>query len=374
MNVADLAQAMEAIAPSRFAADWDNVGLLVGDPDRPLARVLFAIDCTRAVLDEAVRTGCGAIVSYHPPIFIAEKRFVAGSVAFEAARADVALYSPHTALDVAAGGTNEVLADALGMTDRAPLRLLAPLAPVGKRDDHDGRDGEYKLVTFVPAEHVDAVGRAIFAAGAGRIGKYSSCSFRAPGVGTFFGEDGTSPAVGEAGRLEHAPEVRLETPVPIARVDAVVAALRAAHPYEEPAFDLVRLAAPPSSWGFGRVGAVPRSTARDLVGRVKEALGVAQVTVAGGLDREVTRAAVCAGSGGDFVPDAVGGGAQLFLTGEVRHHDALRAVASGVTVVCALHSASERPVLARLRSMLAERLPGVDLALSTEDREPFVFA
>jgi dinuclear metal center YbgI/SA1388 family protein len=371
MNVADLVQAMEVVAPSRFAADWDNVGLLVGDPARPLARVLLTIDCTRAVLEEALRTGCGAIVSYHPPIFVAEKRFVAGSVAFEAARADVALYSPHTALDVAAGGTNDVLADAIGMIDRAPLRRLGPR---DGRDGRDGPDGEYKLVTFVPAEHVDAVGRAIFAAGAGRIGKYSSCSFRAQGVGTFFGEDGTRPAVGEAGRLEHAPEVRLETPVPIARVDAVVAALRAAHPYEEPAFDLVRLAAPPPSWGYGRVGAVPRSTARDLVGRVKEALGVARVTVAGDLEREVTRAAVCAGSGGDFVADAAGAGAGLFLTGEVRHHDALRAVASGVTVVCALHSASERPVLAKLRSTLAERLPGLDLALSTEDREPFVFA
>lgn len=360
-TVADLVRAMEAIAPTRFAAAWDNVGLLVGDATRPIARVLLAIDCTRAVLDEAVSAGCGAIVSYHPPIFDAQRRFVAGSIAYEAARANVALYSPHTALDVAAGGTNDVLADALGMTARAPLRPF------------DGGDVACKLVTFVPAEQADAVGGALFAAGAGRIGKYSSCSFRSPGTGTFLGEEGTSPAVGRSGHLEHVPELRLETVVPIADVDAALIALRAAHPYEEPAVDLVRLAAPRASCGFGRVGSVPRSTVRALVERIKAVLGAAHVLVAGGLEREVTRAAVCAGSGRELVSDAIEAGAQLLLTGELGHHDALRAVASGLGVVCTLHSASERAVLPGLGQMLAERLPGVELAQSAEDREPFAF-
>ena len=125
-RVSDLVDAMERIAPAAYAARWDNVGLLVGDASRPVERVLLTIDLTRAVLEEAVRTGCSAVVSYHPPIFEAQKRFVAGSVAFEAARAGIAIYSPHTALDVADGGTNDVLADILGLTDRAPLRLLEP--------------------------------------------------------------------------------------------------------------------------------------------------------------------------------------------------------------------------------------------------------
>jgi dinuclear metal center YbgI/SA1388 family protein len=362
MKVADLVRAMEAIAPTHLAAPWDNVGLLVGDPDRDIAGVLLAIDCTRQVLDEAVRGGCSAIVAYHPPIFDAQKRFLAGSIAYEAARAQVAIYSPHTALDVADGGTNDVFADALGMTDRTPLRAL------------ESHDVEYKLVTFLPAEHMEAVGRAVFAAGAGRIGKYSSCSFRAPGTGTFFGEEGTSPTLGEAGRLEQAAELRLETVVPIARVDAVVRALRAAHPYEEPAFDLVRLAAAPARGGFGLVGPVPRTTVRRLIERVKPALGVTQVLALSGLDREVHRAAVCAGSGGSLVPDAIDAGAELLLTGELRHHDALRAVAAGMGVVCVLHSASERSVLVSLQRILAERLPGVQIERSTEDREPFVFA
>jgi dinuclear metal center YbgI/SA1388 family protein len=350
MNVADLVSAMETIAPTRFAAPWDNVGLLVGDPTRDVARLLLAIDCTRPVLDEAARLGCGAIVAYHPPIFDAQKSFVAGSIAYEAARAEIAIYSPHTALDVADGGTNDVLADALGMTDRAPLRVIESV------------DVDYKLVTFVPVEHAEAVSQAVFSAGAGRIGKYSSCSFRALGTGTFFGEDGTTPAVGESGRLEQAPELRLETVVPIARVQAVVRALRAAHPYEEPAFDLVRLATAAEDRGIGRVGPVARETVRAFIERVKSALGVTHVLVAGSPDRVVTRAAVCAGSGGDLVPDAINAGAELFLTGELRHHDVLRAVASDMGVICALHSSSERAVLSSLERFLGVRLPDVEIA------------
>jgi dinuclear metal center YbgI/SA1388 family protein len=363
MLVADLVRAMDAVAPLRHAASWDNVGLIVGDPAQPLARVLLTIDCTRAVLEEARRAGADAIVSYHPPVFAPQKRFVGGSVAFEAARAGIAIFSPHTALDVAEGGTNDVLADALGMTERAPLR------PV------ETGDRELKLVTFVPADHVDAVSRALFAAGAGRIGRYTSCSFRSPGTGTFFGEEGANPTVGEAGRLEEAPELRLETVVPIALVEAVVRALRGAHPYEEPAFDLLRLAAPPGGCGLGRVGRIERATVAACVERVKLALPDAgTVLVAGRLDREVSRAAVCAGSGGELVADAVSAGAQLMLTGELRHHDALRAVEAGLSVVCTRHSTSERAALVALERRLGELLAGVTVSRSGEDRDPFEFA
>src|SRR5579872_7553976 len=117
---------MEAIAPPAFAAEWDNVGLIVGDRAAPVSRVLLTIDCTNEVVDEAKRAGCEAIVSYHPPIFSPVRRFVARAPAFEAARAGIAVYSPHTALDVCAGGTNDVLADALGVVDRSPLLAREP--------------------------------------------------------------------------------------------------------------------------------------------------------------------------------------------------------------------------------------------------------
>jgi dinuclear metal center YbgI/SA1388 family protein len=362
MRVGDLVRVMEEVAPTRFAAEWDNVGLLVGDPAADLKRVLVTNDTTRAVLDEARAWGAGAIVSYHPPVFAPQKRFVAGSIAFEAARAGIAVYSPHTALDVAPGGVNDVLADALGMRERAPLRAW------------EEAEGELKLVTFVPAEQLEAVSAALFAAGAGRIGRYSSCSFRTPGTGTFFGEEGAAPAVGHAGRLEQVAEVRLEVVVPRAQVGSVVRALREAHPYEEAAFDLLRLAPAPTGLGFGRKGDVGPARAHTLVERTKHELGLDHVLVAGALDREVSRAAVCAGSGGELVGDAIASGMHLLLTGELRHHEALRAAEAGLTVVCTRHSSSERAALAPLAARLVSALPGVEARTSAVDRDPFAFA
>jgi dinuclear metal center YbgI/SA1388 family protein len=362
VNVRDLASTMETVAPARYAASWDNVGLIVGNPGRPLARVLLAIDCTHAVLEEARRTGAEAIVAYHPPLFAAQKRFVAGSVAYAAASAGIAIYSPHTAFDVAEGGTNDVLADAAGMTDRAPLRPL------------EATDRELKLVTFVPAEHVESVSLALFDAGAGHIGRYSSCSFRSTGTGTFFGEEGTHPTVGRPGRLEQSPEVRLETVVHVRDAEAVVRALRRAHPYEEPAFDLVRLAAPPEGKGMGRIGNVPQAPLAALVDRLKRALDVEHVLAAGSLQREVSRVAVCAGSGAELVQDALAAGADAFVTGEMRHHEALAAQAAGLALVCTRHSTSERAALVALERRLVELLPGVAVSCSREDRDPFFFA
>ncbi len=358
MKLHEITAALEAIAPTRDAAAWDNVGLLVGDPEADVNRVLLAIDLTREVLSEAIGKR-ELVIAYHPPIFDGIKRVKAGSVVFDAIRAGVAIYSPHTALDVAPGGTNDVLADALGMTDRAPLRAS------------DERDEAYKLVFFAPPADVEKVSRAAFDAGAGRIGAYSSCSFRAPGTGTFFGEAGTNPVVGERGRLETVDELRVEMVVPIARVDAVVRALRASHSYEEPAFDLVKLAAAPRGLGLGRVGRVAKTSRGDLVERAKKALGAERVLVAGRLDADATTVAVCAGSCGDLVHEASRAGVDLYLTGELRHHDALRAAATGMTVVCALHSVSERATLPHLARRLTAAVPGLDVAISAVDADPF---
>lgn len=249
VKLADVLKLLQSIAPTEQAEPWDNVGLLVGDPAREIEAVLLAIDATSAVIDEAVRERAGLIVAYHPPIFEPLKRFVAGHPAFEAARHGVAIYSPHTALDVAPGGTNDVLADALAMTARRPLR---------------------------------------------------------------------------------------ET-------------------------------------GLGRIGGVT-GTARHLLERLKGALGLEAALVAGPLDRAVHTAAVCAGAGGELLRDALAAGVDLFVTGELRHHDALRAEASGVTVVALRHSASERCALPALERRLLAELSGVRVVQSREDHDPFVFA
>lgn len=361
LQLHELTAAMEQIAPTRHAEAWDNVGLIAGDPQQNVSRVMLTIDYTPEVACEAAGEGCDAVVAYHPPLFEAVKRVVAGSLVFDAIRRGVALYSPHTALDVAEGGTNDMLADAIGLgPDRTPLRLAQTKA------------NQCKLVTFAPEKDVERVSRAIFEAGAGRIGDYRMCSFRSPGTGTFFGDEGTNPAVGESGRLEQAQEIRVETVVPIAKIDAVIRALRSSHPYEEPAFDLQQLVAPPEGLGLGRVGDFAQPVERgELVERLKRELGIAHVMVAGPTDGAVRRAAVCAGACGNLLDDAIAAKAEFYVTGEMRHHDALKAARAGMTVVCTLHSNSERAVLTRLKCRLADSLPNLPVILSRQDRDPF---
>jgi hypothetical protein len=212
----------------------------------------------------------------------------------------------------------------------------------------------------------------MFEAGAGWIGKYSHCSFRSEGTGTFLGHEGTSPAIGEPGKLEHAKEMRVETIVPAGKLNTVVTAMIKAHPYEEPAFDIVQLTTPPEGKGMGRIGTLEKMPRRDLVEQIKAKLSVERLLVAGPLDGEVSVAACCAGACGSLVNDAISQKADLLLTGELRHHDALKAAAAGMTVVCALHSNSERLTLGRLAHRLTESVPNVRFLVSEFDHDPFV--
>lgn len=361
MQLSQVIAQLEQIAPTGQAESWDNVGLLAGDPRQAVSRALLAIDYADEVARERESLACELVIAYHPPIFYPIKRLTAGDVVFEAVRRGVAIYSPHTALDVAEGGTNDVLCDVLGVSRRQPLKLL------------ETKSAQYKLVTFVPEEAVEKVSRALFDAGAGRIGKYSACSFRCAGAGTFFGEEGTNPAVGQSGRLELAPEVRLETVVPIAKVAPVVEALRRTHPYEEPAFDLNQLASPPPRTGIGRLGEFDAPVQRsELLERIKRGLEIDHLLVAGPTDGTVRRAAACAGACGELLNEAISQRAELYLTGELRHHDAIKAARAGLTVVCTLHSNSERLALRRLKQRLEEALPELACHLSRTDRDPFV--
>jgi dinuclear metal center YbgI/SA1388 family protein len=361
MQLKELLEVLEAIAPTRLAEPWDNVGLLVGDPAQEVSRAMLTIDYTAEVAAEARSERCDLIVAYHPPIFEPLKRIGGSSLIHDAIRRGVAIYSPHTALDIADGGTNDMLADAMGLGDRQPLRITP------------ARAMQYKLVAFVPADAADKVAGALFEAGAGWIGNYSCCSFRSPGTGTFFGQQGASPAIGQAGKLQRVDELRLEIVLPIDRLEAAISALRSSHPYEEPAFDLVQLAAPPEARGQGRIGKFPAPVERAaLIDHIKHELGLSAVLVCGPVTGQVSRAACCAGACGDLLDDALAQKADLYLTGEIRHHDALKAAQRSMSVVCALHSNSERRVLERLAARIIEGAPGLQALISRHDRDPFV--
>lgn len=371
MKVGDLTAALESIAPLSLAEPWDNVGLLAGDPDRDLTGpVLLTIDLTPSVLAEALSMEASAIVAYHPPLFSPVKRITPdtsrGRTILRCLEAGIAIHSPHTALDAVDGGVTDWLADGLGTSgDR---RALVPATI-----KHAGMT--HKFVTFAPRDAVDRLRMALGSAGAGRIGEYDLCSFETEGEGTFQGNERSNPAVGQRGRLERVPEVRLEMVCAGRAVPLLVETLRAFHPYEEPAYDVYELAGRPDR----RVGAGRRitldqpRTAQDIAASIRDYLGVASVRLAeapasAGVHEKISRVGVCPGSGAELADAAIAEGCQLFITGEMKHHDLLSTLSRGCSVVLAGHTNTERGYLPRLERALNEKLPGLDARVSKADR------
>ena len=362
--VADVCAAMETIAPTALAQEWDNVGLLAGDLKAAVRRVMLTIDLTEPVVDEAVRKKIDLIVSYHPPIFKPISSLCtpgAGmeSLVFQCIRKGVAIYSPHTALDAADGGTNDALALLCGIYQTESLEYVN--AP---------NNDECKFVVFVPPQHLEKVAEAIFKAGAGQIGDYSRCSFRTPGEGTFFGGKDTNPVVGRRGKMESVQEVRLESVVHTTDLPKVIHAMRGVHPYEEPAFDIYPLRARPVR-GIGRCGKLSQTTTLEKLARrlqfQTKAIGVQMV---GRPEQAVDFVVIVAGAAGSLPFRTPLSNRHVIITGEIRHHDALTIGRYGCSAIALGHWASERPVLKPLAQRLAESLPGLSLSVSTADRDP----
>jgi dinuclear metal center YbgI/SA1388 family protein len=364
MQLKDVVTHLDAFAPLRLAEPWDNVGLLTGDPDGHIADVMLCIDATAEVLAEAAGSPTDLLVAYHPPLFKPVKRLAWDSPVAVAARRNLAIYSPHTALDAVQGGTNDVLADAAGLGYRTPLQPAATTP-------------EHKLVTFVPVHAATQVADALFAAGAGRIGTYTHCSHSTEGEGTFLPGPGSMPATGTLGELSHVAERRLEVRLPAERLMAVVAALQRSHPYEEPAYDVLAIVPVSSQVGQGRVGTLPAAEVCSLDAfrqRLSRAMGVPQVALASTAAAErkpVQRVAVAAGAGDALWPAAHAAGVDVFVTGELRHHTVLAALAAGTRVVALGHDGSERAALAPLMHRLRARVPNLRVRLSQADVSPW---
>jgi dinuclear metal center YbgI/SA1388 family protein len=375
-TVADVADWLEGFAPSHLAEPWDNVGLLWGDPAATIDRVLTCLTVTPATAEEAIRERAGLIVSHHPVLFREAKRIRADLAEtghlWSLARAGVAIASPHTAFDNTRDGINDLLCRRLGIVETSPLRPIgagrgaAPGPPAPET---------FKVVVFTPETDREAVMSSAFAAGAGVIGAYRECSFAIPGEGTFFGTEAADPAVGQRGRRETVAELRLEFVCPAGRLSGVLAAVRAAHSYEEPAIDVYPLhesrpdRQPP---GAGRVGRLDRPAGlADLAATVGRALGGACVQFVGDPARTVGRLAVCCGAGDDFLKDAARAGADALLTGEARFHRGLEAEALGIGLITAGHHATERIGVEDLAGRLAAAFPGLDIWPSRVERDPF---
>lgn len=311
-TIHDIAQALEAWAPPGSAQSYDNVGLQVGDPSRTVERAVLALDCTPAVVQEAQEIGASLIITHHPLIFRPLRSVTPGSyvsnLALRLAEAGIALYSIHTNLDAAPGGVSFALAEHLGCTDVSFL---------------DGFDETlYKLATFVPVDHLDAVRAALAGAGAGQVGDYEACAFTTTGTGYFRPGASTNPHIGTAGGdLESVEEVRIETEVARWHLRRVVDALKAAHPYEEVAYDVYPVEQKNTQAGLGAVGRLETPTPLpDFLERVATRLDAGSLRYVGHPDAMVERVAVCGGAGSDFVGKALRAGADAYVTADVTYH------------------------------------------------------
>jgi len=367
MKIKDIAEQIEKMVPLKLAQDWDNVGLLIGDPQANVKNILLTIDVTKEVLSEAIKQKADLIISYHPVIWGALKTITADGptgVVYELIRSGIAVFSIHTALDSAISGVNDCLAEIIGIEDAKP---------VGDYVDYPAGD-KYKLVVFVPIDSVAEVSDAVFAAGAGWIGNYSNCSFQAAGTGTFLPLQGAKPTIGKKGKLEKVPEIRFETIVPAEKLDEVIAAMKKAHPYETPAFDVFKLYNGQQKFGLGRIGKLTQPLfIKQIVNRIKKHTNAKAIGIVGDARRLVKTAAVCAGYCGKIINSVIAAKADLYVTGELKHHQALAAQEAGLTCICLSHSVSERFILKKFAKQLQEQLKQVTIKISKKDADPFTW-
>ncbi|NLA11576.1 MAG: Nif3-like dinuclear metal center hexameric protein [Firmicutes bacterium] len=351
-TVKQIADIIEVLAPQALALPGDPVGLQVGAPEAAVRKVLVALELDEAVLEEASSGGAGLVVTHHPllfePLRSVDESVPRNALVAEALRRQVAVYSAHTNLDVAPRGVNFVLAEKLGLP-REGRRVLQVTA----------YEQLLKLVLYIPAGFEEKLLESLAAAGAGSSGRYSHSSFQVSGTATFKPLRGSTPFTGRRGCLERVNEIRLETIIPESRRRAVLKALLEEHPYEEPAYDLFPLALEGEPRGLGLLGTLESpQTLAQLAVRCRERLGQAAVRcwAPPGPERKFSRLALCGGSGGSLIEDAAAGGAELFISGDFRHHDLEKARAYGLGLIDAGHGGTEQPVVDYLASYLRSSL------------------
>ena len=382
MLLSEIVGLLDSWYDPRWAEPWDKVGLVCGDPAQEVRRILFAVDPVEAVVDEAVAYDADLLVVHHPlfltPVSSVAATTAKGRVLHRLMQHGIALLTAHTNADVPVDGVNDSIARALGLEE---VRVLEPT-------DGGGLD---KLVVFAPVDAAEEVRTAITRAGAGAIGAYDSCTFTSAGKGRFRPLEGADPAIGGVGELEVVEEVRIESVYPRPLRRAVVEALRAAHPYEEPAFDLVELAdvpggpvtgpGPEPTRGHGRVGTLGETvTLREFAAQVAGAfLPTAHgVRVAGDPDRPVRRVALAAGSGESLLGTAHRSGADVFLTSDLKHHRASEHLEDGgPALVDIAHWAAEwswLPIVAwKVHEAVAAAGDTVETHVSTTVTDPWTF-
>lgn len=312
MTVQDIISELEKFAPPAYQENYDNSGLLTGNRSQPVTGAVVSLDCTEEIIEEAIGNKCNLVIAHHPVIFSGLKNLTGANYVqrtiIKAIRHDIAIYACHTNLDNVQAGVNKHIAGKLGLVN---TRILDPKTGLLK-----------KLVTFVPATHHEAVLDSLFKAGAGHIGNYDSCSFNAEGTGTFRGNADSIPFLGKAGELSREAEVRVETIFEAWKQNAIVAALKSAHPYEEVAYDIYALDNVHPLVGSGLVGELKTALAEtEFLSLVKSTFKAPFVKHTAKTGKNIHRVAVCGGSGRFLLKNAIKASADAFITSDFKYHE-----------------------------------------------------
>lgn len=366
-KLSDIVGIINKIAPPALAEEWDNVGLQVGDPASGIERIMVALDPCPEAVDAAINNSCQLLLTHHPLIFKPLKRIATtdetGRLIHQAIANRLAIVSLHTNYDVTQNGVNDLLAEALGVTFSRPLKV-------------SHREELLKLAVFVPLSHHDAVMNALLPFSP-LTGNYADCSFTTSGQGTFKPLAGASPYIGSVGKRESVEESRFELLIRKADLQAALKTLHKAHPYEEPAFDITPLLNEGLQSGIGRIGLLESTPLlKDFAENVKKCLGTAFLRIVGNPEQRISKLALCGGSGASLLRDAAREGADLFLTGDIKYHEAREAQSLGIALIDAGHFATERLMVDGLSLQLEKELKRrkfeADVFRCIAESDPFV--
>lgn len=347
MKLSELTQNVEKRLPLSLQEKWDHGGLNLGDPSWDVRSILFAYDVCHEVIDEARRKKCELIVSHHPFRMSADVNIDVGSyegqIIAPCITHKIALYSCHTHHDASRDSLNFSYLKKLGVKNPQPMTQTTQKL--------------YKLVTYIPKSHTARVMDALFAAGAGHVGPYSECSFRGPGTGTFKGDDTTQPAIGKKLQRENVSEDRLEVLVTPEAINPVVINLKKMHPYEEVAYDILELQNQRNDVGLGAYGSLEKATPlKTFLSTVKKVFATPNLRFVDSRQEKITRIGICTGSGASLIDQAIALNLDLFITGDVKYHQAIHAKREGLAIADVGHFYSEKNSVSVLKNIFAEIL------------------